>query len=227
MKIKFGSFIVGGSGKVGGHVVSHNKGGQYIRTKVKPTNPRSTSQLAVRSRFSSNSKNWITLTDVQRNAWNSATELQKKLNAMGDYMILSGKALYSMVNQNLGLIGATLLSTPVAPGAGFSLTTLAITAVHATGVVTATFTPVIPATHNIVVMATSVHSPGISFVKNKLRVIGTFGSTSTSPLVLTTQYAAKFGAPGAVGQKIAWKIYAIEIASGLPSQGISTSTTIS
>ena len=39
MKIKFGSEVVDGRGKIGGHVYSKNKGGAYKRTKVTPSNP--------------------------------------------------------------------------------------------------------------------------------------------------------------------------------------------
>jgi hypothetical protein len=220
MKLKFGSFIVGGSGKIGGHVVSHNKGGQYLRTKVKPTNPQSTYQLGVRSRFSTNSKNWISLTDVQRAAWNTAVGIQKKVNAMGDIMILSGKALYSKINQNLGLIGSAAINLPVNAGAGFSLTTFSATVVHATGVTTLTYTAAIPATHKLVVLATPPMSPGISFVKNKLRFMASYATADASPITATAAYTARFGTPAVAGQKVHFRAFAIEIASGIASQGV-------
>ena len=50
MKAKFGSFIVDGRGKVNGHVISKNRAGSYIRTKVTPVNPRSTAQLTQRAK---------------------------------------------------------------------------------------------------------------------------------------------------------------------------------
>lgn len=227
MKIKFGAIVVGGSGKVGGHVISHNRGGQYIRTKVKPTNPRTASQIAVRARFSTNSKGWSALTEAQRVAWNTASPVFKAINAMGDVMILSGKALYQRIAQNLGTISSAIISSPVNPGAGFNLTTFSATAVNATGVVTLTYTAAIPATHKLVVQATGSLNSGTYFVKNRLRQFAVYQTADASPITATAAYTAKFGAVGAVGKKIYFKAYAIEIASGVPSQGVMCTAIIS
>ena len=65
MKIKWGAMVVDGSGKLGGHVASKNRGGSYFRTKVTPTNPNSTSQAAVRSRLTALSQAFRALTIAQ------------------------------------------------------------------------------------------------------------------------------------------------------------------
>ena len=52
MKIKFGAIVVDGRNKIGGHVMSKNRAGAYMRTKVSPVNPRSLDQMSVRSRLS-------------------------------------------------------------------------------------------------------------------------------------------------------------------------------
>jgi len=44
MKIKFGSIVVNGSGKLGGHVYSSNRGGNYVRTLATPSNPQTPAQ---------------------------------------------------------------------------------------------------------------------------------------------------------------------------------------
>jgi hypothetical protein len=227
MKIKFGSLVVNGSGKIGGHVVSHNKGGSYMRTKVKPVNPQTLSQVNVRARFSTNSKGWNSITAAQRLAWNAALTLQRKMNNMGESILLSGKALYSKVNQNLTTIGTTAISAPVTPGAGFSLTTFSATSVHGTNVTTLTFTSAIPATHKLVIMATPPMSAGITFIKNKLRIIKVSPSTDVSPLVVTTDYVNKFGSIPAAGALIYFRAYAIEIASGFASQAVQCVATVS
>jgi len=58
MKIKFGAIVVAGSGKIGGHVASKNRGGAYLRTKVTPTNPNSPAQAGARALLASLSTGW-------------------------------------------------------------------------------------------------------------------------------------------------------------------------
>lgn len=69
--------IIGGSplgflsGKLGGHVYSHNKGGQYIRQYVIPVNPNSNAQLTARAVFGCASSSYHSLTPSQKTNWNS------------------------------------------------------------------------------------------------------------------------------------------------------------
>jgi len=67
--------IIGGSplgmlsGKLGGNVFSHNKGGQYVRQYVIPVNPDSTQQLQVRSRFGMAVATYHSLTSEKKAMW--------------------------------------------------------------------------------------------------------------------------------------------------------------
>ena len=67
--------IIGGypfgmlSGKLGGNVFSHNKGGQYVRQYVIPVNPDSTQQLQVRSRFGMAVATYHSLTAEKKAMW--------------------------------------------------------------------------------------------------------------------------------------------------------------
>jgi len=67
--------IIGGSpfgmlsGKLGGNVFSHNKGGQYVRQYVIPVNPDSAQQLFVRSRFGMAVSSYHALTPEQKTGW--------------------------------------------------------------------------------------------------------------------------------------------------------------
>ena len=62
MRIQWGSLVVDGTGKLGGHVAAKNKGSNYLRTKMKPTNPRTNSQVAQRNRNTTNAQGWRALT---------------------------------------------------------------------------------------------------------------------------------------------------------------------
>jgi len=217
MKTKFGAIIVAGSGKVGGHVASKNKSGSYIRTKVTPSNPQSLAQLAVRGQFTSNTKAWGALTDAQRASWNAAAQSYKGSNVFGDSVTPSGFNLFVKLNGNLLNIGeAIILTAPENIGAE-PLSSLAATANHTTHAVTLTFAPAIAATDKMVVMATAPQQPGKSFVKNLYKKVGVYDTADVSPLVITSDYTAKFGAVSVVGQKIFFKVFSVNTETGVPS----------
>ena len=226
MKVKYGSIVVAGSGKIGGHVASHNKGGAYFRTKVTPTNPQTTSQSLYRGIFSANSKEWSVLTDVQRQAWNTMESLKSVTGAFGDKMLLSGKALFSKVNNNLQAIGAATIASPVIPVSAYVMAVSSFTFNNGTQIASLTFSNAIPATHTVIVKASPSVSPGISFSKNLTRIIRGLNTGDTSPVALSGEYLGKFGAIGAAGQRVFWEMYAIEKVSGIASAVVRGSSII-
>lgn len=215
MKAKFGAIVTAGSGKIGGHVASKNKSGAYFRTKVTPSNPQTIAQLAVRSAFSASSKAWSGLTDSQRASWASAAQNFKGSNIFGDSVAPSGFNLYKKINDNLANIGEAAISVAPQNIAPDPIETLAATANHTTHAVTLTFTPAIAAGAKMVVMATAPQPAGKSFVKNLYRKVGVYDSADVSPLVITSDYAAKFGTVSIAGQKIFFKVFLVDVATGV------------
>ena len=57
------------SGKLGGLIFSHNKGGRYVRVMGIPTNPNSARQQEVRGALATQSAAWEGLTDAERSTW--------------------------------------------------------------------------------------------------------------------------------------------------------------
>lgn len=58
------------SGKLAGVVAANNRGGNYLRSRVIPSNPRGTQQSRIRAILASLASAWrSTLTTVQRDAW--------------------------------------------------------------------------------------------------------------------------------------------------------------
>jgi hypothetical protein len=202
MKTKFGSIIVAGSGKIGGHVASKNRAGSYLRTKVTPVNPSTSAQAEARNLLASLASAWSGLTPEQRSAWNGAVDQYKKTDIFGDLRTPSGFNLYCMLNDNLVRIGESAITTPPAPVALPVITTGVLAAVH-DGALTVTFEtdPVVTASV-IEVMATPALSAGKSFVKSELRRIGSMGALTQHVGTLTTLYNTKFGAVGAAGGKV-------------------------
>lgn len=214
MQAKFGSIIVAGSGKIGGHVVSRNKSGAYIRTRVVPTNPQTVYQQASRALLSAASSAWSALTPAQRSSWNNAKQLQVSINKLGDQVLLSGKSLFVQVFCNLSLIGVSPLTSPAVSVSGFSFSSLSVAAVVSDSSLTLTFASAIPVTHKILCFATPPMPAGISFVKNAYRKYDLAINTNVSPFNNGSGYEARLGDIAPAGNRIHVLLIAVEIASG-------------
>ena len=217
MKAKFGSIVVDGRGKLGGHVYSKNRGGAYVRTKVTPVNPQTTSQLLVRSIFTMLSQGWRALTDVQRSAWNSAVDNFQRTDIFGDIKKPSGINLYMRLNQNIINAGGSAIDTPPAPGDSPENVTFSSAPNGTAPALSIVFAPTpVPADTAYVVEATASLSPGKSFIKNQYRVIKTIPAAGATPNNALAAYEAKFGALIA-GQLVGIRIKAVNVLTGVTS----------
>lgn len=112
MKIKFGSIVTDGRGKLGGHVYSKNRGGNYIRTNIIPTNPQTQEQMQARGLFGSISANWRNLSDQEREQWRSFAEANPYHDIFGDSKMLTGNSAYVRSNMNLSVAQLAQIETP-------------------------------------------------------------------------------------------------------------------
>ena len=200
--------------KLNGSVFSKNRYGAYVRTKVTPVNPQTAFQAAARNILGGNAQAWRGLTEAQRIAWTAATANYPIVDIFGNTKILSGSALFTLLNGNLAQNGIARITAPPLPVALPALVIGAATIVGGTGVVTIPYTPTpVPAGFNVAVFATPNVPPGRSFVKNLFRKVTYLAAAAASPAVLTVQYAARFGAP-VTGQKITVKLFMLNITTG-------------
>lgn len=223
MKALFGSFIVDGRNKVNGHVVSKNRYGSYIRTKVTPVNPQTDAQQAARNNLATNSQAWRGLTEAQRQSWIDAAQNFPFTDIFGNIKFLSGQALYVKLNNNLVAGGQAAISDAPAPVATPALDSIALTAAAGTPAVSLTFAPTpVPADFNLFIDMTPNVTPGKSFVKNLYRRVTVIADGDTSPQNLLTAYSALFGNP-VEGQKIfcrAFFVSQITGQAGIPLQTV-------
>lgn len=192
-KIKYSALLQDMRNKLNGSVMSKNRYGSYVRNKTTPSNPQTSYQQAQRQQLGSLSAQWRGLTQAQRQGWIDAAPQFPITDAFGDVKILAGNALYIQLNKNLLNAGAATISD--APNA-VSIPSIAISALTATaGTPSATFTidpTTIPTGYDLFAKATPMISPGISFVKNKLRFLGTETATAGSVDILN-DWQARFG----------------------------------
>jgi len=195
MKVKFGAIVVDGRNKIGGHVMSKNRAGAYMRTKVTPVNPRSIDQQNVRSRLSSISASWDGLTSSQVLAWNAAVSSWSKSDIFGDIKHPSGFNLFQKLNNNMARVGVMTITDPPVKVALSILGTLSIGTVSASAIPLTFSLQTLGSGEKLEILATPPVSTGKSFVKSEYRIIGHSLTLTTGACDAGALYMAKFGSP--------------------------------
>lgn len=188
------------SGKAGGSVFSHNRGGKYVRNFAVPSNPQTTAQMQARSDFGAFASAWRSLTQEQRNAWIEAAPSFPYVDRFGDQKVMSGENLYISLNRNLEIAGGDVLTSPPVPegATGLIITDLTTSINAGTFVFDATLNAAGEQTEatSVAVYATPPISPGISYAKNRVRFVQLAPDFfSGDSIDLATKYQAVFGTP--------------------------------
>lgn len=222
MKAKFGAIVVDGRGKLGGHVFSKNRGGSYMRTKVTPTNPQTSFQAAVRNRLTAFAQAWRSLTQDQRNAWNSAVSNFAKTDVFGDIKQPTGLNLFVKLNSNLDQVGVASIDLPPLPAEVEPVLTISATATAGIASLDVTFTPTpVPLGTAFILELTAQVSPGRNFLKNEFRVLEIVDAGDVSPTNSVIAYVARFGSL-IEGQKIGVRMIPVNKVTGQKGQALST-----
>lgn len=214
-KIKWGAIVVDGRGKLGGHVFTKTRSGATMRTKVTPVNPQSSAQAAARSRLGGNSMAWGSLTEAQRESWNSLASETGKTNVFGDQYFPTGKNLFTSVNNNLLMIEKPTLQTAVKPEALPFITDMSVVISKSTSAITLNVSAEGTLSKStLVVEASAPFSPGKYNFDGSYRQI-MFEPDGATPVGtdVYTAYVNKFGAPP-TGKKIGFRCYYIEQDTG-------------
>lgn len=215
-----------GSGKLGGHVASRNRGGAYFRTRVTPVNPSTTYQAAARALLTTISQSWRALTAAQRAAWNAAVQDFARTDVFGNLKNPSGFNLYQRLNNNLVTVGSAQITSPPLVDDVYAPTSLSLAAAAGAGTMVATYAPVIPAGQAVKLFATPPQSPGVSFVKSEYRLLEVIVAADVSPYDFDTSYTARFGAYAA-GQKVFVKFVGVNSVTGQEGVGVEASAIVS
>lgn len=115
-KIKWSAIgITNASGKSGGSVFSHNRGGSYVRRWAKPVNAQTAAQTAMRSIFGNVAKFWGSLKTEEAEVWQEEAQNVSKTDVFGDERKLNGFEYFMQVNQNrIHGMGLPMLRLPIA-----------------------------------------------------------------------------------------------------------------
>lgn len=211
------------SGSVGGLTASHNRGGLYFRARRVPTNPASGQQQVVRNAVAVLTSRWgSTLTQVQRDAWQTYATNTPKVDRLGDSINLSGVNWY--IACNTPRVQGSLAIVDAAPTT-FGLATISPPEVDAfddtNNQVDVGFTNTDAWANEtggaLLIYASRPQNPGIEFFKGPYRLAGVIAgavSPPTSPATLDLPF------PIAVGQQVFFEARALR-ADGRVSSRVS------
>jgi UPF0716 family protein affecting phage T7 exclusion len=187
------------SGSKEGITASRNRFGQYIRTRAIPVNPASFAQGAVRARMAGNSAAYRLLTSAQRAGWSDLGLMMIRSDSLGQSYALQGNQAYASINNNNLAAGAAVVADAPAIATPVALATVTITLSAAAFSIAYTATP-LPALTYLMVFASPQRSAGRNF-EGDFRLIKVGAAAGASPLVVLTEYTAKFGIP-VTGNKV-------------------------
>ena len=207
-KIKFGMMMTDARGKLGGQVFSKNRSGAYIRTKVTPSNPRTTRQSLVRQALAAISAAWSSLTMPEINGWNAAVNSWQTTNIFGDSQSPSGKTLFVKLNLNAANAGYPFIDNAPAkvdmPQLGAPSATYDI----ATGDFDISGLPN-PLAGKIIVAATAPQTAGTRFFKGKFRQLMVTTAVAGEITGIRSFYINRFGTVEA-GANIAVSVKSVQ-----------------
>lgn len=227
MKITYGIGIVDASGSLAGNTASRNASGAYMRKRVKPTNPKTPAQSAVRSSFTNASQAWRGLTDDQRLGWAGLAKNFSARNSLGQALRYTGSQLFNKLNLNLSAAGqAQIEDAPTLAGV-VNLSSFSVTTVAATPSLKAVFAPALPAGQKLIIYATPNMSAGINNANKEFRQVTVLGSTDTSPKEIFSAWSAVFGGTLTIGSKIFLKAKPVDSATGQAGQEVTASIIVS
>lgn len=115
MKIIPGAIVGKISGSLGGMTASHGRGGYYLRNRVKPINPNTPRQQAVRSSLGALVQGWSSLLSApQRAGWSAYADATPRTDRLGETLLLTGSQAYVASNTPRLQLNASSLSATAA-----------------------------------------------------------------------------------------------------------------
>jgi hypothetical protein len=111
-KVTFGGGVSNIQGSIAGNCFVRSKAGGGIRNKVKPNNPASAAQMRQREALTRISKQWRTLTEDQRLAWDSFAKLSRERGVCGNIIAQTGHQGFMQMNMNRFAMLEAVILTP-------------------------------------------------------------------------------------------------------------------
>jgi len=181
-------------GSIGDNTFSHNRGGDYVRRRVSPTNPNSTRQQTMRTFLGTLAALWSsTLTPVEREQWNTWASLQAKTGPLGNSINWTGINAFVALNAHLLDAGDARIDAPPIVVAPTGLLTLSVD-ISAINTADVTFTATPMAANHRPVMFMSLPQSGAALPNFKqCRIVGYGAAAQESPWAATIPFSVTSG----------------------------------
>lgn len=182
------------SGRVGGTVFAHNRGGAYMRNGSIPSIVMTQKAMHYKGYLAAASQAYANLTDAQAAAWREYAANHPVTNRLGRSHTLSGSNWFVACNARLLAAGGLTQTLP--PNAPAPTGSLILSAAVAAGAGTATITLVTNPTgdnKHAWIRAARVQSGRITNVRNKFTEIKITGANVASPINVATELIAELG----------------------------------
>lgn len=194
MKVILGGLIGEASGKVGGVVFSHGRGGPYVRRRAKPVIVTTQAAMDAKARFSTASAAWSALDSPSREAWTLWSANNPIVDRLGNKITLDGHAAYVRCNTLLSYVGEPLLDLPPTHGAPAGLSALALVVTPTTHAIQVTWTPTpLVEPTRLLIRACIETSLARNYVKGALKLCGITDAAEISPLEIRSMMENRLG----------------------------------
>jgi hypothetical protein len=213
------ALISQGSASIGGATFSKNRGGNYIRKRVAPVQPRSPAQQAVRATLSSLSGQWKGLGASVIAAWSALASTITLKDSLGNSYVPTGNQLFVGLNATLTACAEpTITAAPGGTPAFPDMLPIAATATAGTpSLAITTSLSTAPTGYVFLVRATPQGSAGKAFFGTSVyRITGKYAASTYASINALALYNARFGALVA-GSKLSLRVTLVQISSGFES----------
>jgi len=182
------------SGRVGGSVFSHNRGGAYVRNGSIPSVSQTAAALQAKAALAAASQIFSNLSDADAATWREYAANHPQTNRLGRSHVLSASNWCVKCNGHLIASGdSTIDVAPVIPApAGVAISSAAISEGGGTATITLATTP-LGANYKAWIRAARVQSGRIVNVKNKLTTVLITTANIASPIDIASELEAVLG----------------------------------
>jgi len=204
MKTKFGSIIVSGEGKLGGHVSQRNKSGTVLRSFTGVKRTGSNAQKLHRSAYRSVCSAWRSLDDVQLSSWQAvSTNYNSAFN------------LFVERNMQLSYLGLPLVPVYVVASDDHLLLDFSVFCSVYNNSIVARLAYPFSSDYIVVVSGSRPLSRSISFNANELVVVKSVTGISSNLVDFSNEYIQRFGRTGLLSSVIYCQISLVSKVSGV------------
>jgi len=182
------------SGSQAGTTASHNRAGQYYRSRRSPVQPIGTGRRAIaRANFGSSSTAWASLTFSEQAAWAAYADAHPITDSLGSAIKLTGHQMFVAINASLQNAAQPISTVPPISSAVFNFVT-PILQVTAAGFALATSGSTGGALDFILYALSQAKSSGVTFNKT-FNQLGVGPGDEAHSFDLGPQMVAQFGLP--------------------------------